>query len=644
MYLKRITIEGFRAAVPHPITLDLPGRFSLLVGSNGAGKTTINDAIYLAHPDRFPRLAPPDAAVLGLAPRNIAMEYAFEGPGRTEGALGQALQRIGTSAPFWMRSLERSLGRVRARTVGLAPDELEQLRLIYLPALRNPVDELSRRETRVLLELLRAEQLRNPSTGTLSDVRRQAESLLGSLTTHQLLVDVQGRIAENMKTLTTGVKEHFPFIGTQKVDDGYLARVLELMLATTNEANQAQRLEASSLGYVNLLHIAVTLAGIPDPSKSPETTSENAPADSSGAADGAVGVNQSLGDINQPAPADNAEDARRKLEMRSEEAEDQLDSFFPQLFHATVLIEEPEAHLHPQLQHGLIRYLRKVTVERPDLQVIVSTHASEIVAACKPEEMVVVRREYGRVVTRTLANIPWKEADRKKITRMTALHLDASRSGGLFADRVVLVEGITEAALVRAFGRAWASLDGAKFAFIDALSIVPIGNKVGEWPARLLAHPGWELASQVAVLSDTDKRDDPLPEPSPTAWQSGFADSTRFKVFWSRPTLEPTLVDGNDLLIEKALASLGQSVIGPLTSKSIDDLFLTSSGKKAKGEFAFELAALVDETASTVQVPEQLVELFDWLWAGHVAVEDGGDGDGEMTKESGAESGPGGQI
>jgi hypothetical protein len=43
--------------------------------------------------------------------------------------------------------------------------------------------------------------------------------------------------------------------------------------------------------------------------------------------------------------------------------------------------------------------------------------------------------------------------------------------------------------------------DATEFAFIDALSIVPIGNKVGEWPVRLLAHPGWELASQVALLS-----------------------------------------------------------------------------------------------------------------------------------------------
>ncbi|MDV8071164.1 AAA family ATPase [Rhodococcus sp. IEGM 1366] len=603
MYLKRIMVDGFRAAVPAPITVDLPGRFSLLVGSNGVGKTTINDAIYLAHPDRFPRLAPPDAAVLGSAPRNIAVEYAFEGIRGSEGALGQALQRIGTSAPLWVRSLERSMGRVRARTVAAAPDGLDQLRLIYLPALRNPVDELSRRETRVLLELLRAEQLRNPSTGTLIDIRRQAESLLSSLTTHQLLADVQGRIAQNMKVLTAGVQEHFPFIGTQRVDDGYLARVLELVLAATNDAHQARRLEGSSLGYVNLLHIAVTLAGVPDPSKSPGAMPGDGPA--------GTGIDVPAQSTAQATSAENAETARRRLEDRSEEADDQVDSFFPQLFHATVLIEEPEAHLHPQLQHGLIRYLRKVTVERPDLQVIVSTHASEIVAACKPDEMVVVRRENGRVLTRALANIPWKTADREKITRMAALHMDASRSGALFADRVVLVEGITEAALLRAFGRVWSRSDSTKFAFIDALSIVPIGNKVGEWPVRLLVHPGWELASQVAVLSDTDKRGDPLPDPTPTAWQSDFTDPTRFKVFWSRPTLEPTLVEHNEILVEKVLALLGESPTEAPTAQSIDDLFQTSSGKKRKGEFAFELAALVDANASTTHVPSQLVELFD---------------------------------
>jgi putative ATP-dependent endonuclease of OLD family len=485
--------------------------------------------------------------------------------------------------------------------------------LIYLPALRNPVDELSRREARVLLELLRAEQLRNPSTGSLFDVRRQAESLLSTLTTHQLLVEVQGRITENMKILTSGVKEHFPFIGTQTVDNTYLARVLELLLATMNDAHQARRLEGSSLGYVNLLHIAVTLAGVPDPSKSAGTGPGAAAAGGH-----AAGMAFPPGDT-EITPVDDAENARRRLEEHREDAEDQLDSFFPQLFHATVLIEEPEAHLHPQLQHGLIRYLRKVTVERPDLQVIVSTHASEIIAACKPDEMVVIRRDNGRVVTRTLANIPWNQADRKKIARMTTLHLDASRSGALFAERVVLVEGITEAALLRAFGRAWAAGDATKFAFIDALSIVPLGNKVGEWPVRLLAHPGWELSNQVAVLSDTDNRADPLPPPNPPSWQAKFTEPNRFQVFWSRPTLEPTLVENNETLVDTALGLIGQSVAGTLTARSVDDLFQTDPAKKAKGEFAFELAAIVDADPASAHVPEQLAALFDWLWAGHVA-------------------------
>lgn len=627
-----MTVDGFRASVPDPIAVDFPGRFSLLVGSNGAGKTTINDSIYLAHPDRFPRLTPPDASVLGPAPRSIAVEYAFESATGTEGALGQALQSLGTSAPFWVRTLERSLGRVRARTVAPAPSELEQLRLIYLPALRNPVDELSRRETRVLLELMRAEQLRNPGTSTLADVRRQAESLLGKLTTNQLLVDVQGRIAENMNALTAGVRTHYPFIGTQQVDDSYLARVLELLLATTNDAGQARRLEGSSLGYVNLLHIAVTLAGVPDPAKALPGSAAAGPA-------GALGTDPTPAPPPAEEAAEDPEAARQKLEELSQVAEDQLDSFFPQLFHATILIEEPEAHLHPQLQHGLIRYLRNVTAERPDLQVIVSTHASEIVAACKPDEMVVVRRENGRVVTRTLAAVPWKPADRKKISRMTTLHLDASRSGALFADRVVLVEGITEAALLRAFGRAWAGGDATKLAFMDALSIVPLGNKVGDWPVRLLAHPGWELASQVAVLSDTDKRGTPLPAPSPPAWHGEFTDDTRVKVFWSLPTLEPTLVPGNEALVQEALDAVGKNVIGALSAGSVDTLFQTDSGKKAKGEFAFELAAQVESNLLATHVPPQLHELFEWLWVGHTtATTDSSevDGSGEVDTDEDA--------
>ncbi|MFQ6226268.1 ATP-dependent nuclease [Nocardia sp. NPDC002869] len=621
MHLRKFRVEGFRAAAASPVFVEFPGRFSLLVGSNGVGKTTINDAIYWAHVERFPQLQQPDASVLGPAPRSIDVEYAMETDPAHEGALGAARQAMGLGAPLWRRTLERSLGRVRAAGVDSTVDGHEQVRLVYLPALRNPVDQLSRRETRVLLELMRAEQKRNPAGGSLAQVRAQAERLLKKLTTQQLLLDVQGRIAENLKDVTSGVQEHFAFLGTQRVDDAYLGRVLELLLATTANADQARRLEGASLGYVNLLHIAVTLAGIPDPSKPPAGPPLPAPGTSAGDQDAEVGEEQprQRGVQDRKLTEEEAADAARKRIAEADElAEEQQDSFWPDLFHATVLIEEPEAHLHPQLQHGLIRYLRASTVERPDLQVIISTHAGEMVSACKPDDLVIVRRDAtGKVLTRMIANIPWDPVMGRKVRRMTELHLDASRSGALFAERVVLVEGVTEAALLRSFGRAWATGDNGKRAFIDALAVVYVGHRVGAWPVHLLAEPGHELTRQVALLCDTDQRGDPMPGPKPPPWHAHFAGSAHVRVFWSAPTLEPTLVTGNETLIEQALKLCNKELGEVPTATNVDDFFRKENNKRAKGEFAFELAGQVEDNLDTTVVPAQLIELFDWLWNDH---------------------------
>lgn len=54
---------------------------------------------------------------------------------------------------------------------------------------------------------------------------------------------------------------------------------------------------------------------------------------------------------------------------------------------AIVLIDELELSLHPALQRAVLAHLRRLALEH-DLQVVVTTHSMEIVAAAAPHEVV----------------------------------------------------------------------------------------------------------------------------------------------------------------------------------------------------------------------------------------------------------------
>lgn len=630
MYLQKVTVHGFRAANDDPFECILPGRFCVIAGANAVGKSTIVDSIVLAHRDVFPFTQRPSAATLSrtVPNRSIDISYALEDPDTSP--LG-SLCMSSTSIPDWSTSLSTSMGRVSTSSNDGIPDG--QLPVLYLAPTRNPAVDLAGREARLIVELLRAQALRDRGDKSLGELRGRLGNLIGTVVDKWPVADAEKRVADSLAELTDGVAGRAPFLGTTEIDDTFLARVFEFLLATSGTARMdSHRLETEGLGYSNLLQLAVVLAAIPDLTEvgTVETTGDagRAEGESSDALipddDVDTAERSPVASVEQPERSD--EELEALMDRANEQREMDDDTFFANVFHAVVVLEEPEAHLHPQLQHGLIRYLKQVVADRPEVQVILTTHSDEIVAACDPEDLIILRRDgNGRATARTIKQFGLSPAHLATARR----HLDVNRSASLFAQRAVLVEGISDAIVLRSVARVWARESRLRMKFVDALTITVVGSRVGEWLPSLLARSGEEIVQKLAVLSDTDGK--------PPAQWVGNARSEYFDVFYSDPTLEPSLVPGNERLVKDLLTKMSSI---PLSFPNDDDLpawvaiWFKTAGKSKKARFADEFATLCDDNPTAIHLADHLTEILDFVWDGFdTSAEQREPGDGEVSDE-----------
>lgn len=607
LFLQKVIVHGYRAACGEEIAVELPGRFSVILGANASGKTTVADAMYLGHRHVFPQIPRPIAAALEpRSERFVELGFAYEDPELHPWWSTQKLN--GESAPTFRRHLEPSMGRVRAKAIEGADDAaVDSLVLLFLRADRRPVDELAGREARIIVEALRAEQERRTGHRQLTAVKAAVGRLLDQLHRDPLVASLEQRVQREVEHLAGAVRPHYPFLGRANVDDDLLARILEFVLATIDDRALAQRLEISALGYVNLLHLAVILAAIPgrDPVLDQATDGDSA------TSEGAEFVEHETASAEDHDLTEDA--AKADLDDANEESEAVLDSVFPPNPHVTILIEEPEAHLHPQLQHGLTRHLRRVVERRPEVQVVMTTHSSEVISAAASQHLVILKRVGNRTLSRSPHDLPLDDTVRARVLRMADRHLDVTRSAALFASFPIVVEGITEALLLRGFGHVWAAGDAARDHFIDALTIIVAGSRIGDWIPLLLATPGHEIAERLVILGDHDKIGTPT-------WLMAL-DADRVRCCLSNPTLEPSLVADNGPLVAAGLHTINAQ-LDPITVDTVTQYFgKDGPGSSKKAAFAEAIIDAIDAGAIPVVTPSHIAEALDFLWVGVQAAE-----------------------
>jgi putative ATP-dependent endonuclease of OLD family len=220
----------------------------------------------------------------------------------------------------------------------------------------------------------------------------------------QLLTDDAGREGINnaLRDLDEQIQQHAPILNTQNAIvsrhgnmlGGQLAQALSVGLSASDFQRLASRLslsvdafeiEQNGLGFNNLIFMAVVLSEL---AKNPDTT------------------------------------------------------------YRGLIVEEPEAHLHPQLQAVLLRYLaslQAVAGEKP-VQLFVTSHSPNFASNANLDCLACLVESDAGVETFFPREVQFEKGKREKLER----YLDVTRAELFFARRVIFVEGAAELMLVDA--------------------------------------------------------------------------------------------------------------------------------------------------------------------------------------------------